>query len=150
MTRTVMTVELDDPLNDELGLKEAALMALEPLGGRVRVTVVRTIGEEQLTMAGADPVRPSRPGPGRKPAPGGQAPLGPGPGCRRAWGAVWTAPISGRSTGGAAMGRCCGASAGGTGGGWPRPINAAPPGCRRGAGSGGRKSNFHRHQACPG
>lgn len=79
MTRTVMTVELDDPLNDELGLKEAAVMALEPLGGRVRVTVVRTIGEEQLTMAGAVPERPSRPGPGRKPATSGQAPTRPRP-----------------------------------------------------------------------
>lgn len=79
MTRTVMTVELDDPLMEPLGLKEAAVMALEPLGGRVRVTVVRTIGEEQLTMAGADPVRPSRSEPGRKPAPGGQAPARPRP-----------------------------------------------------------------------
>lgn len=68
MTRTVMTVEMDDPLMEPLGLKEAAVMALEPLGGRVRVTVVRTIGEEQLTMAGAELERPSRPEPGRKPA----------------------------------------------------------------------------------
>lgn len=74
MTRTVMTVEMDDPLMEPLGLKEAAVMALEPLGGRVRVTVVRTIGEEQLTMAGAELERPSRPEPGRKPATSGQAP----------------------------------------------------------------------------
>ena len=79
MTRTVMTVEMDDPLMEPLGLKEAAVMALEPLGGRIRVTVVRTIGEEQLTMAGAELERPPRSGPGRKPAPGGQAPTRPRP-----------------------------------------------------------------------
>ena len=75
MSRTVMTVEMDDPLMEPLGLKEAAVMALEPLGGRVRVTLVQTAGGEQMTMAGAAPARPSRPGP----APGGQAPTRPRP-----------------------------------------------------------------------
>lgn len=73
MRRTVMTVEMDDPLRDELGLKEAALMALEPLGGRIRVTVVRTVGDEQMSMAGMAPKHSGQP------APVGQAPARPKP-----------------------------------------------------------------------
>ena len=74
MTRTVMTVEMDDPLMEPLGLKEAAVMALEPLGGEKRGRAARRVGEEQLAMAGAEMERPSRPEPGRKPATSGQAP----------------------------------------------------------------------------
>ena len=77
MRRAVMAVELDDPLADPLGLKEAALMALEPLGGRARVTVVQITGEEQLAMAGTGPSRPARPAPAGAPAQGGQAPARP-------------------------------------------------------------------------
>lgn len=76
MRRVVMAVEMDDPLEDPLGLKEAAVMAMEHLGGRTRVTVVRVLGDEQLAIAG---VTPGRPAPAGKPARGGQAPARPKP-----------------------------------------------------------------------
>lgn len=51
MSSAVITVIADNVVDDVLGVKEAAVMALEGLGG-VRVTRVQIMGDEQMRMDG--------------------------------------------------------------------------------------------------
>lgn len=71
MSSVVMAIAVEDMAAGPLGVKEAAVMALEPLGN-VRVLWVEDHEPEQLGLDGVAPARP--------PAPvGGQAPAGRGP-----------------------------------------------------------------------
>lgn len=77
MSRVVATIAVDDMGVDPLGVKEALVMAVEPLGG-VQVLWMDIQEPEQLGLNGVAPPPPARPAP--KPAKqqtrtqGGQAP----------------------------------------------------------------------------
>lgn len=75
MSYTVMTVAIDDMTVDPLGVKEAALMALEPLG-RAFVLRVEAHEPEQLGIEGVAPTRHPAPRTSAERATlsGGQAP----------------------------------------------------------------------------
>lgn len=75
MSYAVMTVAVDDMMVDPMGVKEAAVMALEPLG-RAFVLRVETYEPEQLGLEGIVPARPPAPrtSPERAKSQGGQAP----------------------------------------------------------------------------
>lgn len=75
MSYTVMTVAIDDMTVDPLGVKEAALMALEPLG-RAFVLQMETHEPEQLGIEGITPTRHPAPctSTERAKPSGGQAP----------------------------------------------------------------------------
>lgn len=51
MSRLVLTVAIEDYVGP-LGTKEAVALALEPLGGQVRVLRVERQGAEQITWGG--------------------------------------------------------------------------------------------------
>ena len=72
MSSVVMAIAVDDMAAGPLGVKEAAVMALEPLGG-VRVLWIEDHEPEQLGLAGLAPAQPPAPAggqalPGRVPA----------------------------------------------------------------------------------
>lgn len=52
MIRLVLSVAVEDFWGNHLGDKEAVALALEPLGGQVRVLRVETQGLEQIKMGG--------------------------------------------------------------------------------------------------
>lgn len=60
MSGALLTIAVDDLAVELLGVKEAAVMALEHLGG-VRVLAVEVREDEQLGLAGMHPARPAAP-----------------------------------------------------------------------------------------
>lgn len=52
MNRLVLTVAVEDFWGNHLGDKEAVALALEPLGGQVRVLRVEEYDAEQITWGG--------------------------------------------------------------------------------------------------